>query len=145
LSKLQEDRSTHDDPEETWQLAAEAQLRVVLLPLILLFKHPSFSAEGESRLAYLLGSVGIANDDRQLKHREGRGFVIPYLPLPFADESAEHIELGYTPEEAALPILSVRCGPTTHASLGKAGVETLMERYRYDDVRVEVSEVPYRD
>jgi hypothetical protein len=145
LQVLQEDLAGNSDPENIWQEAANNQLRTVVMPLVTQFKHESFRAEGERRLAYFLGSGGITDDHVQVGHRLGRGFVVPYLPFPFADESAEHRNLGLAANEAALPISSVRCGPTTHPSLGRSGVTSLLERYRYRSVPVEASAVPYRD
>jgi hypothetical protein len=144
LSKIQQDLSANSDPEKIWQEAAETQLRTVVLPLILRFKHSAFESEGEFRLGYFLGSAGIQDEYRQIEFRPGKGFVIPYLPLAFADQSEGHADHCYAPAERALPILSVWCGPTTHSSLGISGVEALMERYGYE-VPVNLSSVPYRD
>ncbi len=132
LSGLAADLKTNTGSMRLWRTAAETQLRTIVLPLIGQFKHPSFESEGERRLGYLLGSGGIKADFSDLSARPGRGFVVPYLPL--------EINRG----DGRLPLLSVRCGPTTHPSLGKAGVTALLQQHGYWSVSVNSSSVPYR-
>jgi hypothetical protein len=136
LRVLQADLRTNSEPVNLWQIAAEAQLRTIVLPLIGQFKHPSFKSEGERRLGYLVGTSGIENEFSQVKFRTGRRFVIPYLPM--------RVTAG-TASNRSLPVVSVRCGPTTHPSLGKAGVEALLRHYGYGRVPVKASRIPYRD
>lgn len=146
LIELRDDLRTSSDPESSWERAAQNRLCIIILALITRYKHGAFRAEGERRLIYTLGSIGIENDCKRVEHRQGGGFVIPYLPLPLTSASGKAADGEAAASESLLPIVSVRCGPTTHAFLGKAGIKSLLQRYSYDleMVKIHSSAVPYR-
>jgi hypothetical protein len=143
LKILGDDTKECGDRSELWSLAAEAQLRTIMFPLVMRFKHPAFRGEGEARLIYWLGSAGILDDFLRIRHRSGNGFVVPYLPFSFTDEDWTDEPPEPRANRAMLPIISIRCGPTTDAALGQRGVATLLRRRGYS-APVNVSTVPFR-
>lgn len=89
-------------------------------------KHESFIAENEWRL------YGLPINDSQIKFREGKSMVIPYLELPIKDNNGK------------LPISRIIIGPTPHPELSKHSIDVLLKSKGIDYVKVDYSEIPYR-
>ena len=100
-----------------------------ILLLASYFKHPSFAEEKEHRLVILLEYA----PDNDIKFREGRFSLIPYIELP-APRSA---------------IKKLCIGPTAQKLLAKRALEAFLEKSYgipvfVGDVEIEFSKTPYR-
>jgi hypothetical protein len=90
-------------------------------------KDKSFEDEQEYRII----NNGI-NVDEISRHREGKSMMIPY------------IEFSPVDDDNKLPISTIWVGPTPHKELSKLSVRKLLDKYGYETVEVETSEIPYR-
>lgn len=97
------------------------------------FKNKDFEEEKEWRLIF----TPAPGSPAQPCYRVGRGMLIPYYEL-----SELSRQLG-RPEQK-LPLTSVRVGPSPNKRLNAASVRMLLDRHGYDEVRVQLSETPYR-
>jgi len=91
------------------------------------FKHPSFSEEKEQRIVVILDSW-LDND---VKFREGRFSLIPYIELPVSKTCIQKICIG----------------PTSNKELSKKSLEMFLEKsYEISFAVFEVafSKTPYR-
>lgn len=91
------------------------------------FKHPSFSEEKEKRIIVILNYAA----DSDLKFREGRFSLIPYIELPISKGSINRICIG----------------PTLNKELSKRALETFLEKIYgspYKHPEVIYSGTPYR-
>lgn len=94
------------------------------------FKHPSFSEEKERRIVIITDS----EIDENLKFREGKFSLIPYIELPVTKENIKQICIG----------------PTSNRELSRRSLEMLLEKiYGLDfvfeqTVDVAFSKTPYR-
>lgn len=84
------------------------------------FKHPAFAEEQEWRIIYL------RNSDHQpltVKHRAGRGLVIPYVELAAPKGSGRFAD--------HLPLAEIDCGPSAVPELKQQGVRSLLQSMPY--------------
>jgi len=93
------------------------------------FKHPSFTEEKEHRIVILLEYA----TDNDLKFREGRFSLIPYIELPAPKRTIKKILIG----------------PTAQKQLAKRALEAFLEKSLgvpafIGRVNVEFSKTPYR-
>jgi hypothetical protein len=112
------------------RLAVIELLAKEILLLASYFKHPSFAEEKESRIVILLE---YSTDHEELKFREGRSSLIPYIGLLAPRSAIEKIYIG----------------PTADKVLASRGLETLMEKAFgvppfMLDCDIVHSETPYR-
>lgn len=101
------------------ELAAESILE--LAPRI---KHAGFAEEKEWRFFIQRRPA----DQEDLHFFSRNGLLVPYL-------------LVNAPK---LPISHITIGPSPHQLLNKQSIELLLKSEKYDDVKVSLSEVPYR-
>ncbi|MGJ7249074.1 DUF2971 domain-containing protein [Morganella morganii] len=94
----------------------------LIVPFI---KHPGFSEEGEYRLVSLR-----VNNPSDIKFRNNGKLVIPYVEF-----SVQHDKL---------PISEIVIGPSDNCKLLEKGVKMMLEHYKYSDVKVIHSNIPYR-
>ncbi len=93
------------------------------------FKHPSFSEEKEHRIVVILDYA----PDNDLKFREGRFSLIPYLEIPALKKSLKEIHIG----------------PTSNKTLAKRALETFLDTMYelpvvFSDLKISHSKTPYR-
>jgi hypothetical protein len=90
------------------------------------FKHPAFSEEKEKRIIVILNYAADSN----LKFREGRFSLIPYIELPISRECVNRICIG----------------PTLNKKLSERSLEIFLEKNYSPSKHVEVdySVIPYR-
>ncbi|WP_172651147.1 DUF2971 domain-containing protein [Rhodococcus opacus] len=94
----------------------------ICLPHLAFMKHEAFAHEKEWRVLL------INNAKRNLKFRSGPIGVIPYIEMEFGHRAVKEVVVG----------------PGPHPQLRKQAVDQLLETAGYKDVRVRLSEVPYR-
>jgi hypothetical protein len=94
-------------------------------------KHPKFSGEAERRIATLL-QVG---EHTKLEFRQRRTLLARHLPLDLTID---------TDGKRRLPITRVYIGPGPSRQVSRVSVGDLLLKHGYQDIKVEVSEVPYR-
>lgn len=97
------------------------------------FKNDAFAEEKEWRLIF----TPTPNNATQPSYRVARGMLIPHYSLK---ELAAH--LGQVDHK--LPLTAVRIGPSPNKRLNAASARMLLDRHGYSNVRVNVSESPYR-
>lgn len=93
------------------------------------FKHPSFSEEKEKRIVVILDYAA----DSDLKFRNGRFSIIPYIELPAPKDSIKRIIIG----------------PTSNKKLSMKALDLFLEKTHecptfISDINVEHSRTPYR-
>lgn len=93
------------------------------------FKHPSFSEEKEHRIVIILEYA----PDNDIKFREGKFSLIPYLELPAPKECVKKICIG----------------PTSNKTLSKRALESFLEsKFQLpvfiNDLEIMYSKTPYR-
>jgi hypothetical protein len=113
--------------DETDKKSIIEQLLMEIRLLASYFKHPSFSEEKEKRIIVILNYAA----DSDLKFREGRFSLIPYIELPISRGSINKICIG----------------PTLNKELSKRALETFLEKtygspHKYPEVIY--SGTPYR-
>jgi len=55
-----------------------------------------------------------------------------------------HIEFSPVDDDGKLPISKIWVGPTPHQELSKLSVKSILNTYGYEEVKVEISKIPYR-
>jgi hypothetical protein len=125
----------NEDPADVARQAAFARhLLDGIVELTTWCKHPAFAEEQEWRLIYL------RNNDRDplpLKHRAGRGLVIPYVELEVPKRAGRNA--------AHLPLAEIDCGPSTAPELKQQGVRSLLNSMsHFATVKVGGSLAPLR-
>lgn len=113
---------------EKWESEFALHLVKGILELGSILKPEAFEEEREWRL--------IVTPNELIKHRLGHGRIIPYVELPLAAEPKSR--------PIRFPLESIICGPTTNASLAKAGVESLLSNHGYNAASVRLSAIEYR-
>lgn len=97
------------------------------------FKNNDFGEEKEWRLIFTPAPGSSAKPC----YRVARGMLVPYYSLKEISR-----QLGRPDQK--LPLTAVRIGPSPNKRLNAASVRMLLDRHGYNDVRVEVSDTPYR-
>ncbi|MFZ3416352.1 MULTISPECIES: DUF2971 domain-containing protein [Arthrobacter] len=104
-------------------------------------KDSGFRDEKEARII-----AEVTPSWKYVLHRPGRFGMIPYVELaastPPPRSKAETDEGDGLP--ARLPIRQINIGPTPYPEEAKFGLEQLLSFLGYHDVKVAVSEIPYR-
>ena len=151
-------------PEEDRRAAAYNLVDVACIK----YKNKRFSTEKEIRLVaashhnwFYPNSPGMYEDDLPIHFRPHRlyGFPVPYLKF-FIERKGDNRPQGTKEtetqmkerklnEEAAkqrqlLPIKEVIVGPMAHKTEAKTACEILLSERGYKEVRVTVSDIPYR-
>lgn len=113
-----------------------------LLGIIAFFKHPAFSDERVVRFMYseplsILEELGREVAIRQFRSSGG-------LIIPFTDtfDMSNVKDTGLSPK---LPLKSVVIGPTAQAQTLARGMRGFLSANGYEDVKVFVSEAPFRN
>jgi hypothetical protein len=99
------------------------------------FKHPGFEEEKEWRIVFPFSGPSGARDGI-LSFRATATHLIPFLEI--------HVLNRGGPQAEALPLKSVRLGPTSEPALAKAAVGKLLGRYSYPSLEVLRSSIPLR-
>jgi hypothetical protein len=97
------------------------------------FKNEAFTEEAEWRLIF----TSAATNPVYPAYRVSRGMLIPHYRL---SEIATSLGQG----GKMLPLTAVRIGPSPNKRLNAASARSLLDRYGYNNVRVEISDSPYR-
>jgi hypothetical protein len=94
-------------------------------------KHPKFSGEAERRIVTLLQT----GEHQQLEFRQKRTLLARHLPISLAigDGDTKH-----------LPITRIIVGPGPAQKVSKISVGDLLLKFLYQNVPVELSDIPYR-
>lgn len=116
----------HSDKEKK---AVIDELGQEIMLLASYFKHPSFSEEKEQRLVVILDYA----PDSDLKFRQGRSFLIPYIELPISRSSLKGVCIG----------------PTSNKLLSQRSLEIFLEKcyglpVTWGAVDISHSITPYR-
>ncbi len=115
------------DRNEKFEVWAKAFLE--LFKCVPLIKHRKFEEEKEWRLI----SPHLRPNDPRLQFRDGVSMIVPYLCFPLKTE------------EQPLKIHSITVGPCPHKELSMTSVKSFLSSKGLDDVKVLLSEVPYRN
>jgi Protein of unknown function (DUF2971) len=94
-----------------------------------ILKHESFQEERE----WWIISRPLNNTDELFDFRTGPSMVVPYYKIP--------LSTGTTP----FHIQEIIVGPSPNADLSVDSIQSLLFRSNLDDVKVQASEVPYRN
>jgi hypothetical protein len=118
---------------EQWAEAFSARWLATISFLAPLIKHPTFGAEKEWRIIYTLKDA----DFSRLSFIQKQSLMSRYIPLQVGDQKSA---TGHT----LLPITRVIVGPMRHKEVSRISVGDLLKARGYNDVKVEVTKVPYR-
>lgn len=114
-----------ESPEESSEEDRHNELLSRVSALLPKFKHIGFRDEREWRFV-----VQRRLNSDQLQFRASGNKIVPYIVVGA--------------KKTRLPILSVRVGPGTDQDLTAKGLRLFLEARGYNDVRVDISDVPYR-
>lgn len=106
----------------------EALHNVKLAEIFASLKHESFKNEKEYRI--IRSGPKVKPEDK--RYRKGNSMLIPY------------VEEEILNSEGKLPISKIIVGPTPHPALSKLAVENFLESNGYQNIKVQISEIPYR-
>lgn len=120
-----------------------------------LFKDSSFAEENEYRLIVDLGIIPFKELKGNVKFRTNGKRIIPFLPLKhkyydylerMKNRMAKDDDSASDPTFATkrLPIVEIIIGANLEFEPTKIGIEMLLEKFGYKDVRVIKSLIPYR-
>jgi hypothetical protein len=127
-------RGNADNPSAGDVIQAGHEVAQVLLAAIVCFKAPDFAEEQELRLVcqpyYADKSEKVDAVRKIVRLRASSRGLVPY------------IELGARDSTAALPIDSVRFGPTQNPDLAQSATRLLLDSKGLQTVRVEGSSIP---
>jgi len=116
-----------DDKKERKNIIEKLSTEIMLLASY--FKHPSFSEEKEHRIVVILDYA----PDHDLKFREGKFSIIPYLELTAPRKCIDTICIG----------------PTSNKTLSRRALETFLDTkfglpVIFGDLEILYSKTPYR-
>jgi hypothetical protein len=94
-------------------------------------KHPAFYAEQERRVITTI----IQGEQSSVVFRPKKTIIARCLPLEIGTNEAG---------VRRLPITTIYIGPGPAQASSGASVEALLARYGYNDVKVRLSDIPYR-
>ena len=97
--------------------------RSIVLPALATIKHSAFVEEREWRLIQM-----TSHGELTLLHRAGPLGVIPYIQCSFSDDA----------------ITEVVVGPARDREVRRRGIERLLQTQRLDEVKVRLSDAPFR-
>ena len=96
-----------------------------------IIKHPKFCAEKEHRITTSLQP----GDYTQLEFRQKRTLLARHLPISLTVKENT---------QKRLPITRIYVGPGPNQRVSQVSVGDLLMKCGYNDIRVELSKVPYR-
>jgi hypothetical protein len=114
------------------------------------FKHPSFIEEEEFRIEYKFAGVLNKSKEKTILFRSSENLIIPYVELisKFTEdqeikkinpEIEEHTNFG-----AKLPLKEIILGPSLDFEINKIGIEKLLNKTNYKNIKIRQSAIPYR-
>ena len=129
-SDSSQNTASGSDLDSYLKRVSETRLTFALEILLLgpIFKHSSFSQEEEWRLI----STPAAIKEMQIKFREGRSMIVPY------------VEFGLSNHVTGMPIKKIIIGPTPNNQLSKISVQEILAINEVESCQVYCSEVSYR-
>ena len=119
--------------------------------LLALIKHPSFAEECEWRMIASPRRTGaIALEPKNLKLRESRNMMVPYLNLEIpcltgSTQISGGRTVTFNESHPGLHINEVIVGPTAHRTLALSACNILLPPYLRMYPTVSSSSIPYRN
>jgi hypothetical protein len=102
-----------------------------LEPVAAVCKHPKFKGEAERRIATVIRKDEVSN----LIFRQKRTLLARHLPIDFT------LDIGGV---RRLPVTRIYVGPGPSQRISQISVAHLLRKHGYENIRVELSAVPYR-
>jgi hypothetical protein len=121
------DQSTFETVGQRLQNKIQSSLLAEVIRLRAKFKNPAFSEEAEWRVIQF---VHPNVETPRVLFRSGSGMIRPYVELDV--------------DRRQLPIEQVTIGPTLNPEVSKKGLAMLFAKHFYSNVRIAVSNVPFR-
>lgn len=120
-------------PEGKDVLSADRDIIPKVIAMILLsnvssFKIKGFKEEREYRLIYDINSHYNKEKSKAVKYRSNGKFIVPYIELKF---------------DKLLPITDIMVGQSPYSDKIKHGLELLLKSEGYNNVKVNLSKIPY--
>lgn len=121
--------------------------------IIASYKSHSFQEEQEYRFEYEIDGTMIKRGKEEIFYRASDTLIIPYIKLKakyrmFLEdkEKGKYDNYGAYPTFSIdkLPINEIVIGPSLDFDLVKRGIEELLHKFEYMDVKMIKSEIPYR-
>ena len=114
------------------------------------FKDPSFIEEKEFRIEYN-GDDNINKAEKKTIHfRNSDNLIIPYITLNSKfkqrqlDAQKNPEVLKHTDTDIRLPLKEIILGPSLDYEMNKLGIEMLLKKIGYNDIKIKPSKIPYR-
>lgn len=124
-----------------------------LQDIIASYKSCSFREEQEYRFEYLIDGNMVKKEDEVINFRSSETLIIPYIQLETKyrrflrdKEKGKYDNYGAYPIFALdkFPIKEIIIGPSLDFETMKFGLEELLLKHNYDNVKIIKSEIPYR-
>lgn len=114
------------------------------------FKHPSFIEEKEFRIEYKVDGNINKQDKKTIKFRHSENLLIPYITLisKFKERQLRAKTnpdiLKHTDTDIRLPLKEIIIGPSLDYEMNKVGIEMLLKKTGYENIKIKPSTIPYR-
>lgn len=121
--------------------------------IIASYKSHSFKEEQEYRFEYVIDGNIWKKEDEEIHFRSSDTLIIPFIVLEAKyrkflrdKEKGSYKDCGAYPTFTLkrLPINEIIIGPSLDFESTKNGIEQLLFKYKYKDVLIKKSEIPYR-
>lgn len=121
--------------------------------VIAFYKHPSFSEEQEYRFEYSIDGNMIKKDREEIHFKASDTLIVPFIKLKtkykqYLEDKAKgkYDNHGSQPTFAIekLPINEIIVGPSLDFDSVELGIQELLEKHKYQDIKIEKSKIPYR-
>jgi len=110
------------------------------------FKHPSFIEEEEFRIEYKFDGILNKTKEKEILFRSSDNLIIPYVKLfsKFTEENNECDNQKHTDFGTKLPLKEIILGPSLDFEINKVGIEKLLSKTNYSNIKIKQSAIPYR-
>lgn len=124
-----------------------------LQDIISSYKNSSFKEEQEFRYEYEIDGNMVKKKDEIISFRSSDTLIIPYIKLEAKykrflrnKEKGKYENVGAYPIDAIkkLPIKEIIIGPSLDYETIKIGIEELLLKHNYENIKIIKSEIPYR-
>jgi hypothetical protein len=124
-----------------------------LQDIIASYKSSSFSEEQEYRFEYTIDDNIRKKGDEEIHFRSSESMIIPFIKLETEyrkflreKENGKYDDYGAYPSIVLdkLPINEIIVGPSLDFKTTKNAIEEILSKYKYKNVGIKKSEIPYR-